>query len=523
MTIESTLPSPGGENVIAERGSVLSGIGQSVAAAGFFLAGYFVLNIVLRLIQPDTLGLDESEQAFFSQFLLLGYGPQPPFYNWLQYAVVSVAGLSLWTLVVPKNILLFLCYLFYGFAAREALKDKSLAAIAMLSLIILPQVGFLAQRELTHTVALLVATSLFLYGFFRTLRRPTLASYLLVGIAVGVGLIAKYNFAILPAAAFLAVLPDRQWRRHLFDWRMLVAIAVAILIVLPHALWLPDNIESASAATLERMTADHEAGSAILRIGQGLVSLFIAIIGFTALPIAVFAACFRRDFFRALRATSPLIRLIERMMAASLLSVVIVIIGGASHIHERWLDPFLLVLPITLFLKMQAAGFDMSAGIRRFLPIVPVAMVIIVSVLTLRIVGAGLLGSYPILNVPMAEFASRLGESRKPVLVIASNKYLAGNIRLQWPDVPAVLPDFPDPQTSSYARADGPVLIVWRGRTASDATIPPEFAARLQAAGIELPETQALTLPYLYGNPKHVFSLGYAWIDGPLSDGSAVR
>jgi 4-amino-4-deoxy-L-arabinose transferase-like glycosyltransferase len=498
----------------AGRRSLLARIGSSLTAASLFLAFYFVVNIVFRIALPDTLGLDESEQAFFSQYLFLGYGPQPPFYNWLQYAVVSVAGLSIWTLAIPKNILLFLCYVLYGLAAREALKDKVLASVAMLSLITLPQVGFLAQRELTHTVALLVATGLFLYSLFRTLQRPTLASYLLVGIAAGIGVISKYNFAILPAAALLAVLADKEWRRRLFDWRMLAAIAVGLLIVLPHAFWLLDNIDSASSATLQRMTARHEASSTILRIGQGLVSLVVAVIGFSALPTVLFAAAFRRDFFRALTATSPMIRLIERMMAASLLAVALVVVGGASHIHERWLDPFLLILPVYLLLKMQAAGFDLSAGIRRLLPVVPVAMVIIITVLTLRIVGAQHVGSYPILNAPMVRFASELTAARQPVLIIASSKYLAGNFRLQLPDVPTVLPDFPDPALPDYANAKGPVLVLWRGRSETDATIPADFAARLQAAGIELPQTNTLALPYLFGHPNHKFAIGYAWIEG---------
>ena len=48
------------------------------------LAGYFILQVIVRIVMPPTLGLDEAEQAFRSQWLAAGYGPQPPFYNWLQ-------------------------------------------------------------------------------------------------------------------------------------------------------------------------------------------------------------------------------------------------------------------------------------------------------------------------------------------------------------------------------------------------------------------------------------------------------
>ncbi|MDR9775404.1 glycosyltransferase family 39 protein [Rhizobium hidalgonense] len=494
---------------------MLERITRNITTASLFLAVYFLLNIVLRISLPHTLDLDEAEQAFYSQYLLAGYGPQPPFYNWIQYAIVSVTGISMWVLSVPKNIILFGCYLFYGLAAREALKNRSLAAVAMLSLITLPQVGLMAQRELTHTVALLFATSLFLFGFFRTLRRPTVGSYLVIGIATGIGLISKYNFAILPFAAFIAVLPDREWRNRLFDWRLLPAIAIAILIILPHALWLPDNLASASGPTLERMTAEHEAAAGLPRIGQGLLSLVIAVIGFVALPIVLIAAAFRRNFFRALASTSPMIRVIERMMIVSLIAFAgVVVFAGASDIHERWLDPCLLVLLIYLFLKLQAAGFDLSAGLARFRPVVPVFMVVILAILLLRIVAIQYIGTYTRTNVPFSGYVAELTATRKPVLIVAGTKFVAGNMKLEFPDVPVVIPFFPGSGVPEYATAKGPVLVIWRGETADDPTISPGFANDLVRSGIHLQELKTLTLPYLFSNGKKSFSIGYSWVEG---------
>ncbi|AHG44666.1 membrane protein [Rhizobium leguminosarum bv. trifolii CB782] len=494
---------------------MLERITRNITTASLFLAVYFLLNIVLRISLPHTLDLDEAEQAFYSQYLLAGYGPQPPFYNWIQYAIVSVTGISMWVLSVPKNIILFGCYLFYGLAAREALKNRSLAAVAMLSLITLPQVGLMAQRELTHTVALLFATSLFLFGFFRTLRRPTVGSYLVIGIATGIGLISKYNFAILPFAAFIAVLPDREWRNRLFDWRLLPAIAIAILIILPHALWLPDNLASASGPTLERMTAEHEAAAGLPRIGQGLLSLVIAVIGFVALPIVLITAAFRRDFFRALASTSPMIRVIERMMIVSLIAFAgVVVFAGASDIHERWLDPCLLVLLIYLFLKLQAAGFDLSAGLARFRPVVPVFMVVILAILLLRIVAIQYIGTYTRTNVPFSGYVAELTATRKPVLIVAGTKFVAGNMKLEFPDVPVVIPFFPGSGVPEYATAKGPVLVIWRGETADDPTISPGFANDLVRSGIHLQELKTLTLPYLFSNGKKSFSIGYSWVEG---------
>ncbi|MGO8264153.1 hypothetical protein ACC763_39075, partial [Rhizobium ruizarguesonis] len=58
--------------------------GPVIGALVLLTSTYFLLNIALRIALPHTLDLDEEEQSFYSQYLLAGYGPQPPFYNWIQ-------------------------------------------------------------------------------------------------------------------------------------------------------------------------------------------------------------------------------------------------------------------------------------------------------------------------------------------------------------------------------------------------------------------------------------------------------
>ncbi|WHO72212.1 glycosyltransferase family 39 protein [Rhizobium sp. BT03] len=488
---------------------------RTIKTAGLLLAAYFVLNIVLRIALPHSLELDEAEQSFFSQYLLAGYGPQPPFYNWMQYAVVSVTGISIGALIVPKNILLFLSYLFYGLAGRRVLKDEALAAVAMLSLITLPQVSYMAQQDLTHTTALLFASSLFLYGFFRTLDRPDIGSYLLLGLATGIGLISKYNFALMPAAALIAILPDAEWRRRAFDWRMLAAITVALVIILPHAIWLRDNLAFASSDTLVKMAAGNEPAG-IARAGKGLIAFVVAIIAFAALPVAIFAATFRRDFVLMLSAGNRWTAMMERMMLASLAGIVLIVLfTGSTTVRERWLDPFLLVLPIYFLAKMQAAGSDLSAGLRRLRPVLPVLMACVLIALGLRVVGAGTIGVYARPNVPMAGLSREMTRQGKPALVIASDTYVGGNMRLQFPDVPVVIPDFPAPGIPAFTEAKGPVLVVWRGKktaTAADAVMPERFSSALATAGIAPQEIGSLSLPYYFGRQGDNFALGYAWV-----------
>lgn len=341
--------------------------------AGFLLGGlrpailvlaiYFGLSIVLRLSLPNSLTLDEAEQSLFSQYWLLGYGPQPPFFNWVQNLFVDLLGVSLFALALPKFLSLLLCYVFYGLAVREVDGRPSIIVLAMMGLLTLPQVSYMPQQDLTHTVALLMATSLFLFGLFRTLNRPSLFSYAVLGVAIGIGTISKYNFVILPAATVIAVFCDRGWRPRLFDWRVLVAGILALAIIVPHALWLLDHVGMATHGTLTKM-GDESGRHGASRIVKGLISLVLACIAFGGLTVVALAIAARvKSLAPIAGAQDRFTRLTGRIMAISLVGVIIVIlVTDTTRITERWLDPYLLLLPLYLALKLDRAAMTCPAS-----------------------------------------------------------------------------------------------------------------------------------------------------------------
>src|SRR3954462_14942553 len=82
------------------------------------LGTYFLLHLIVRLSIPNALELDEAEQMLLSQWFAFGYNSQPPFYNWVQYGVTSLLGVSLFSLSLLKCTMLFLSYVFYWLTAR---------------------------------------------------------------------------------------------------------------------------------------------------------------------------------------------------------------------------------------------------------------------------------------------------------------------------------------------------------------------------------------------------------------------
>ncbi|SOC39981.1 dolichyl-phosphate-mannose-protein mannosyltransferase [Rhizobium subbaraonis] len=485
-------------------------------AAFMLLAAYFVVNFLVRMALPDSLERDEAQQILLSQWLAAGYDTQPPFYNWLQYALIQITGPSVFAISLLKNGMLFAAYLAYGLAARTVLKDRDLAIIATLSLLTIPQIAFEAQRDLTHTVAVVFAAALFLYGFFRTLAAPTALSYLVTGIAIGIGMIAKYNFVLLPAAGLLAILFDGEWRQRVFDWRLLLTVAAALAIVAPHALWLFDHLALASGGTMEKLSDGSTTISS--QILEGLLSLVTAILGFSAVTVVVFAIVLRGNLWRALSAGNRWTALIEAMMAIFLLALLLLILfAGAAHIKDRWLTPLLLVLPLYLCLKIEAAGLGNALQLKRFAPIAAAIMIAVPAILFGRVASAGLTGDYQKLNVPYDAFARNIAdEGIRPAAILTDDTHLAGNLRLHFPGIPVVSEDYAGFAPDVAWSATSPVLVVWRKENGAAADTATELLADAARFGngrpAAAPDLHRMELPYHYGRDGRRYSISYAWV-----------
>jgi 4-amino-4-deoxy-L-arabinose transferase-like glycosyltransferase len=485
-------------------------------AVVFLLAAYFALHVLVRLAMPASLELDEGQQLFFSQSLHLGYDSQPPFYNWLQWGAVQLFGVSVAALSVLKNLLLFLSFLFLGMTANLLLRDKALAAIATLGLMTITQISFEAERDLTHTVAVLFSACLFLYAVVKTLEAPAVWTYLLTGIAAGVGMLSKYNFALLPLAALIAILPDRDFRARLLDWRILLTVAVGAVIVAPHAWWFLQHVDIATHRTLGKLIEQEP--SRIEQIAEGLGGLAGAVLAFGLPPLVVFGIAFGRQSVAAWRDHSPASRLLGRMFAAIVvLLVLLVLFAGASDIRPRWLVPFFFALPLWLCLKIEAGGTVPAAAPGRFGAMSLIVMAAVPLILGLRAPVMGTLGRYQRPNVPYGpaiEAILAAGKDR-PALIAAADQQFGGNARLHAPDIAVAVPGFAHLQPAYRFDATHPVLLLWRGRGEPSPSLPKELSGWLSAqpglTGVK-PEIGDIGWRYHFGKPNDRYHFGYAWL-----------
>ncbi|WP_244563944.1 ArnT family glycosyltransferase [Ensifer aridi] len=478
------------------------------------VAGYCLLSIILKILRPASIEIDESEQAFLSQYLMLGYGTQPPLYNWLQYGVVALFGISVTVLAVVKNALLFLFLLFYGFTARILTQSQAFAAVAMLTVLTLPPVFLLSQRDLSHTVAALFTVSLFLYGFFSVLKQPPrLIGYFLVGLAVGLGTIAKYNFVIVPVAAVLAILPERRFRERLFDWRVLAALVACLAVVAPHAYWVVNNLSDATGVTVAEMKEG--ADSALLPHSlEGLLSLAVATIKGFALTLFVFASVFYADLGKILSARNEWTGILGRMLVATFVIIALIVLAmGATHMRAKWLALFTALLPLYLACKVDAAGLDPARRLPALLSIAGVLSVGVILMLWARVIVGPMIGDYSFVHIPYSGFARAVSSGREapPAAIVADDRVLAGNLRIQFPNTPIILPGFPQDVTAQLP--SGSVLFVWSAEGEERNKIPQRLLNILagNGAGGSAPESTIVSIPYNLGRAADKYTFGYAW------------
>lgn len=483
----------------------------------FLLAIYFAVNAALRIALQGSLEMEESRLFFLAQSLAPGYGGQAPLPIWMQHGATRLFGAELPGVIVLQNLLLFLTYAFVGRAAFRVIRNKALAIISVLGMTLLPQVVYEMQRDGGASVAALMTAAFFLATLFAMLEHGSFIGYLLVGLGIGLGLLANYDFVLLLVAALVVILLEPTFRARLANWRIILTLMVAGAVLAPHAIWLRDNSDLVIAESLARIPHHVTADQSSQTI-EGLFSLAATLAGFVVPTIIVVWFAFGRRFAESWRASTPWTRLVGGILVLILLALgALVIFGNASQIHDRWLVPFFFMLPLYLALKLDALNQTIGNAPKRFAIVAILILVTIPIVLAARVPAAHWTGRYATINLPYRPaIEAMLATGRNPPsLILTEDAELAGNLRLGAGSIPVVVADQPSLKKSYRFDESHPLLLVWRAGADGQAQVP-ERLARLHAfqveAGAGTPAPETIALPYLFGREGDVYRVSYAWI-----------
>ncbi len=215
--------------------------GRLLSGPRFF--GALVVYLALIALIKGQLYLGglghDADQVVLSQVFQLGYDNRnPPLFTWLVIAAQELFGPGLGAVLAVKSLTMLALYGFLYLAARRALRDPALAVLAALAPFAMYEVGLWMAIKYSNTAALAALCMVSVYVLLRLGESGRTFWYVSFGIVAGLGLLAKYNYAIILVALVLASLFDAGFRARLRDRRILLSLGIALAIVAPHATWM---------------------------------------------------------------------------------------------------------------------------------------------------------------------------------------------------------------------------------------------------------------------------------------------
>ena len=428
------------------------------------LGAYALFHLVLRVAVSPIVSIDDARETVFAQTLAWGYQPrQPPLYNWLVWVAFRLLGPGVLALSVVKYAVLSAAYAFVYLSARRMLRDPRLPTLATMGLLVMVPVNWYLHEALTHSVAVLAAAAATLYAALRLLDQSGPRAYAWLGLAVGLGLLSKFSYAVVALALFVAAATLPSFRARLASPRLLVTLAVAVLVVLPFARWyLAHGFGFLRMASVEIRAGEGDdlLDGALDGLFYVLKVTFIYATPLWAICLAVVPAVYRRPLL--LPADAPAgARLVERFLLTVLaLLGAAAVTGLVTFLKFRWLLPGLFVLPLLAFARIDRLGPGREQ-LRKLAVLFLVAEALVAGSILLRIY-TGSLGGRPYkLNEPYDEVASRLRDAGfQGGTIVTGLGPLGGNLRLQLPGARVVSQESPY-YVPPPSMTPGACLVAW--------------------------------------------------------------
>jgi 4-amino-4-deoxy-L-arabinose transferase-like glycosyltransferase len=283
------------------------------------------LRLLWLALQPADLFPDEAQYWVWSQQLALGYYSKPPLVAWLIALTTGLFGDSEFAVRLSAPLLHAGAAIFaYAIGAR--LFDRRTGFWSALAYASLPGVS-VSAFIISTDAALLLFWAAALYAFVRARENGGWGWWAAVGLAAGLGLLAKYAmfYWILSALGFVLLFSAE--RRHLRA--LLAALGLALLIYSPNFWW---NWSNGFVSYLH--TRDNAALNGALFHPEALLEFFGAqfgVFGPLLFPGLILVAATPRSF------AEPRARLLAAFALPTL--AMMLVVSFLSRAHANWAAP----------------------------------------------------------------------------------------------------------------------------------------------------------------------------------------
>lgn len=208
---------------------------QPAAVAGLVLVFGLVWLWHLQSVAL-TVPMDNVEQWVWSHTLAWGYHKHPPLPTWVLWLAHHLAGQHALTAAVLGALCSLASIGFMYLLLRQAWSHFAawLAVLATLS------ITFYSGRlnYYNHNITLMLCVSLTVYCWWQILQTGRTRWWVGLGLAAGLGMLSKYQYLLVLLPSLVCLLWLRPWSSRKVASHLGLALTIALLLFLPHALWL---------------------------------------------------------------------------------------------------------------------------------------------------------------------------------------------------------------------------------------------------------------------------------------------
>jgi len=321
----------------------------SARGVWLFWLTYSVCFAVIRYVASGNLSKDDARENELVQAIALGYQTrQPPLFEWILWGVQQGVGTGIVSHLLVRYVAIVAIGLAAYAVARAITGDARWAAAASMSYAFTGFFGWVLHEWLTQSLLVSIACIVSLGAMLTFLHKPSTSRALVLGVAIGFGLMSKFNYLLYLGGLVLAVASRSETRARLADRRLLLSCVVAAACCVPYLWWL-----TTVHGDLVGMTS-HVLGTSekphLIRALLGLGSIVASLVDFFSVGWILLAVLGWPAFYPPHdRRPAPSIdeRIAGRaVVMATALAAISIALVGASKIETRYVCPLLATVPI---------------------------------------------------------------------------------------------------------------------------------------------------------------------------------
>lgn len=296
----------------------------TLAALGLLL----ILRITAVIVSPLDLYADEAQYWRWGQTLEWGYYSKPPMIAWVIHLTTALFGIHEWSVRLAAP-LLHTAAAGLIFLTGRAMLDARAGFFAALLYALMPSV-VLSSNVLSTDGVLMPFWCAGLYLLWRLRSgEGRWITALLLGGAIGAGMLSKYAMLYFLIGLALTCLIDAPTRRAILAPRGLLAGVIATLIVAPHLAWNAAN----DFATVSHTVDNANLGGDLFN-PENALTWFVDQLGMFG-PVSFVALLVGLFLYRSRKGEEASQ---ERWLLCFILPVLIFILGQAvlSRAHANW-------------------------------------------------------------------------------------------------------------------------------------------------------------------------------------------